>query len=348
MKRLIKIVLWISPLLFLTIGCGVGFGNSGPSSNQAAVNDLADLMKSHPELSGANLKNIKDSAQAFSHNPSLLTSAEPNHAGIRASNSRFNLRSNDEATESGSPIVSDDLGGYESQGSGPDSSSPPSGTETANPEEVPGAAVKLDAEVASKAQQLIDTILDKFDFQRDINAWLKLTGIEINYYKKMMKEMQEWAKEVEKAKGGGLSDKFSGDLASKEMSCEEIVNNPFAKMPKSMFEEAERINKARIKETLSGCPKLLGGKFVECMDNYNKIMTLINDYASCEMTGTNDLAKTIKEQTGEDFNQLDQSVGHCLIQEFANCGFSMKRVEQQTVATPANNSEQPVNNPPTN
>lgn len=190
----------------------------------------------------------------------------------------------------------------------------------------------LNPEVAKKAQDLVDKILDEFAFEEQVSAGIKMMGIAINQVKEMMKNMEGHMKEMENTKGFSGPSKFDGGLGDKEISCEEIVNNPYLKIPKGEIERVNKINKKLIKETLSGCPALTAGKFLQCTKDFNIFTAMINEHATCSMQNFEELEKSIDAAMDGKFAELNESVTGCMTEEFAKCNFKPEQPNNTEIA----------------
>lgn len=197
------------------------------------------------------------------------------------------------------------------------------------------SAADLNPELAKKAQDLVDEILDEFAFEAQISMFQKLAGIMINESKEMIKNFKTQFKEMEKNKDFSGPSKFDADLPEKEISCEDIVNNPYLKISKAEYERVNKANKKLIKEALSGCPKLATGKFLGCTKNFNTITTMINQHATCAMKSYEELQKSIDKTMDGKFAALDESVAKCMTEDFAKCNYKQ---EQPSEAPKSNNA----------
>jgi hypothetical protein len=298
---------YIQSLVCLSFLIGAGCGgdrlsSNSPATNQTAVDNLSALVSAHPELGRAKLSQIKEASHVIKGS----VAHQANDSG-GDKNAQY---------ENGLPLYLS-VKPTEPVAAAPDTNDKATNEPQAN---------DLDPNLAAKAQDLIEEALDKFDFQKDMNALIKVVGITMNEVKEQMKHAQAIEKSFSGAKGdfpGGS--KF--DVEMKELSCEEIVNNPFTQVPKSVFEQVEAQNREQIKATLAGCPKISAGEFVQCVKDFNETASLVNDYATCEVQSISDLENVIAKATGKSLLKTVGSMENCMKKYFGGCGFTKKEVD---------------------
>lgn len=265
-------------MLFGLSNCGGPVGSHNKAvelANQKSVDDLALLISNHPELSQANLQEVKNAAKNIvSENTSEISYALDNPSAEKNS-------------------------------------------------------VALKPEVAKKAQNLIDDILDQFDFAKELSARFKLMGILINIQNERLKQFEAHAKSFgSKGEGDSSMSKFDPNFAPKEMSCEAFLANPFIKIPKETYDQVARANKELIKKTISGCPNLVTEKFVQCISDFNHITGLVDQHASCELKSIEELEQVLDKNMEGKYQQKSEALKDCLSVQFAGCGFEIQKVPQ--------------------
>ena len=198
----------------------------------------------------------------------------------------------------------------------------------------------LDKEVAKKAQGLIDTILDEFNLEAQLNAEFKILGIVMN-----------WQRDVEEkmAKNDFFNSKTSSpndfmDVKKslgtekdniKLLTCEQAIEKPFGEMPKEKLMQIIKRAQDELKSTLSGCSKIQGQPFVQCMEYFNKMAGLVNKHANCNMRNFDDLTKIAEKEFNMKFTDIQHASKDCLYSQFSKCGFSINKKEENKPETPA-------------
>jgi len=183
----------------------------------------------------------------------------------------------------------------------------------------------INPEIAKQAQSLIDDILDNFDFATQLSVTFKVTGIFLNMQKERLEQLESQANSFGD-KGAGNFSKFDDQQAAKDMSCEAFMENPFTKIPKEKYDFVSKQNRERIKKTLSGCPKLVAQKFIQCIGDFNVITSLVDQYATCDLKSIDELNELLDKKTDGKFQQKGQAVQECLSVDFSSCGFELQKV----------------------
>ncbi len=254
------------------MSCGGGSREQGlvshsMPSNQKDVENLQGLMKEHPELSRASLKEIKNAALGTGNL----------HPDFRMAYS----------------ASADSEGG-------------------------------LDPELAKKAQMLVDNILDNFDMMAQIRGSIKIMGIVMNMNAETLAKMNKGPaskKDFSPKSKMDSEDNFSEEKAMP--SCQQFVDQTLNELPKEQTQGLHDL----LKSTLSGCAKIRGEVFVQCIDNWNRMFSIVDQYATCSMNNFDELTKIHEQEVGKSFEEINKFTMDCIEKEFSQCGFKMS--EQQ-------------------
>lgn len=298
MKRTTKLaVLFLIPVV-MVFGCSDESDQPSKAStynrsNQKSVDNLSALFVEHPEVAKASLKDIKESAARSKGGEESARGILMNAESFSVLGHGYNATSLEDVRRStaSQPLL-------------------------AQP-------VELDPDVAKKTQDLIEKALDEFDFQVQIEASFKIVGIVLNMQKEMFRSFESGMKELEAVhKDSGFASTMPEGAAPKELSCKEFIENPFMTKDKEKYDKATVANKALIKNTLSGCPKIKAGDFLQCIQDFNRFFSLVNEHASCDMKSLKDLDDKLNEATDGKMDDLGKSVSSCMEKQFGSCGFT--------------------------
>lgn len=279
-NKLMKLFL----LLVVTMaGCA-----DAPDRSSVSLGSLEQLMDQNPELKKATLHQIK---QAASDNRKMVKRALLSSA------------------------PGDDL-----------ANDPPKND---RPEEMPddtNPPATLDPVVAANAQRLIDEILETFSVKDEFDATLKVQAF-------IMKEQQEKVKELMGSKGdGGFDDKFSGfdkDLNDSDrfgekkffnMSCEDMMSGHFAGGLVKKISRMLDLNKTVLRQTLSGCAKIQGEKFVTCMKDRILLNKTVNENLTCDAKDSEEMKSLVAEKMQLTRTELEERHMECT-DIFKQCGY---------------------------
>ena len=241
-------------------------------ANQKSLDDLAFLVSTNPELSGASLQEIKSSAEKSSSHTSTTKDINFVVDAPAVDNSK---------------------------------------------------AIK--PEVAQKAQSLIDDILDQFDFATELTATFKITGIFLTMQKERLKQFEAYAESLGTKGEGGFS-KFDPNSAPKDISCEAFMDNPFTKIPKEKYDQLARVNRELIKKTISGCPNLVAEQFIQCIGDFNQIISAVNQHATCDIKSLDELEQVLDRNMNGKYHEKNNALKECLSVQFAGCGFNAQKI----------------------
>lgn len=264
-----------------------GCGSVVPAvANQKSVDNLSALMSSNPQLARANLLQIKDAAAGNS------SSSSKAHAALSLQTGKKNVKS-----------------------------------EKYDPDDL-----HLDSSVAQKAQELIEESIKEFDFMAMYDASIKMAGIYLNMQNAMIEQMKTFDDSMANKKGspskmggkGRPDEKFAGDFNEGGMTCEEFLKNPMIDYGRDELDAMIAENKAEMLDDLSGCPEIKGGEFAKCMNDLNRYMTIINEYASCSVKHKRELKAIIKDKTGVNIESLEVDINRCMKKQFKSCGYEGK------------------------
>lgn len=193
----------------------------------------------------------------------------------------------------------------------------------------------LNREVAKKAQDLIDKILEEYNLKAQFNSDIKIMGIFINMQRETMEQIEKELNEANEKMPSDLkgATSFKSDNGKVSMpTCEEIIENPFGNMPAEEIEKMFNLAHEQLKSTISGCAKIQGQPFVKCMEYFNKMTALVNKHASCNMQSFEELAKIAENEFNMSFYEIKSQSNDCLKKQFSQCGYEMKKVEQSSSA----------------
>lgn len=290
--------IFLASLLAISLGCGQSPKEKGAqlaseSANHQSLMDLNALMKENPKLAQANLKEIKDAASGHNHSH--------HHLDMQFAVMPEEIKAEDAAHE----------------------------------EHEHG----LDAHVAKEAQDLIDKILNDFDMKAHMESGLKIAGLAMKDMKKQIEEMHKlsmgkgmpMAKDMGMGKTMELPKSMAMDDKMKDFpSCEDVQSLNFKGMNEAKFDEAMKANQSSIKEHISGCAKIIGKDFVDCLEKSNQMVKHINQYATCSLDGIEGFVKLVNSEEKIDFNKLGMEVSQCMEKDFSECGYKAKSVDPKT------------------
>ncbi|HEV3252066.1 MAG TPA: hypothetical protein VGZ71_13995, partial [Puia sp.] len=177
----------------------------------------------------------------------------------------------------------------------------------------------LKPEVAKEAQALIDKILNEFDMEAQLDAEFRVLGIVINMQRNLMKEMENRKDSGPIPTNAKLLeyDSSYGNAKFENMpTCEQIIDKPFGEMPKDQIDEIIRKNSQDLKEHLSGCAKIEGKPFTDCIDGFNKMAAVVNEHATCSMQNLDELTEMAEQEFGKSFNAIQNTAIDCFNNQF--------------------------------
>ncbi len=192
-----------------------------------------------------------------------------------------------------------------------------------------GGETKIDPELAQEAQALVDKILDGFDMEAQMNGAIKLAGIGMNMMGGMMGDMMnglDTSKSPKDSPKSMVAPSLPPEM-NKEMAiptCQQFVDQTMSAMPK----EKVKATHSMLKSTLSGCAKIQGEVFVQCIADLNKMFSIINEHATCDMKDFDQLTKISEREFNMSFDDINKSTEACMKNQFSQCGFSSEASPQ--------------------
>lgn len=277
-------MLKIATIFLLTIinGCG----NSHDDQTSATIGSLEELMNKNPELKKATLHQIK-------------MAAEPQKARKLARSVAY--LTDDSAKEG-------DLAFEQSKNNSAETKVHKALKEVA-----------LSEDLAKAAQKLIDEILDEYNVKNDFDAGLKVFAIFMKTQKAKMEEIRSLAA----AKGDFVefkADKWSDENNPFNATCEDMMAGNFASVALYKIGNMLDANKLNIKKSLSGCAKIHGEKFIDCMKLSMKMTNTINDNVTCELNDVYEMQSLIEQKSQMSFAELQDPKDECE-DMFKKCGY---------------------------
>lgn len=193
----------------------------------------------------------------------------------------------------------------------------------------------LDKVIAKQAQNLIDKILTDFNIEAHLSADVKVLGILMNMQRDVTEKMEKESNlppqnntSNEAAGAHVISQDEKGQVTIP--TCEEFVEKPFGDMPKDKIMAMLNKNHEKLKNTISGCAKIQGEPFVRCMENFNKMASLVNEHANCDMKNLAELTQIAEKEFGKSFSEIQRASKECMNTHFFKCGFKMEKTKETT------------------